>query len=154
MTLLNFSFMFGGIKLQVYSKTYQNLLCRTKSYLKIRDIAQKFDIMSTSHHLETNPIEQCVASASDFATQSRGQCETRIFEITEAYFIVVSEILLVATLSRRRLSCENLLATFSIPKSRCIELYMAVNYLFSPKPSITQSKINHNSFTSKDSLCS
>ena len=111
MTLLNFSFMFGGIKLQVYSKTYQNLLCRTKSYLKIRDIAQKFDIMSTSHHLETNPIEQCVASASDFATQSRGQCERRIFEITEAYFIVVSEILLVATLSRRRLSCENLLFT-------------------------------------------
>ena len=97
--------------MQVYSKTYQNLLCRTKSYLKIRDIAQKFDIMSTSHHLETNPIEQCVASASDFATQSRGQCETRIFEISEEQMVSVRKILLVATLSRRRLSRERLLFT-------------------------------------------
>ncbi len=67
MTLLNYSFMFGGIKLQVCSKTYQNLLCRTKPYLKRRDMAQKFDIMLTSYHSENNPIEQCAASASDFA---------------------------------------------------------------------------------------
>ena len=141
MTLLNFSFMFGGIKLQVCSKTYQNVLCCTKPYLKRRDIAQKFDIMLTKLYLETNPIEQCEASASDFATQPRGQCETRIFEILEGLFVSVREILHVATLSRRRLSRENLLATFSIPKSRCIDLHMAVNYLFPPKTTQNQPNI-------------
>ena len=40
-----------------------------------------------------------------------------------------------ATLSLRRLSGENLLCTFSIPKSGGIGLRMAVNYLFPLKSS-------------------
>ena len=73
-------------------------------------MAQTRDYVNQSV-FRNQPIEQCEASASDFATQPRGQCETRVFEITEAYWVLVGEILHVATLSRRRLSRERLLFT-------------------------------------------
>ena len=92
--------------------------------------------MSTNLYLDTNPIEQCGASASDFATQFQGQCKTRIFEIAEAMFASVREILLVAALSLRRLSGENLLSTFSIPKSGCTKSH------FEENNGLAQSKIN------------
>ena len=43
-----------------------------------------------------------------------------------------------AALSLRRLSGENLLCTFSIPKSGGIGVHMEVNYSFSPKISNNQ----------------
>ena len=79
-------------------------------------MAQKLGIMSTNSRAETNPIEQCKASASDFASQFQGQCKTRIFELSEAQFVVVGEILRVAALSLRRLSGENLLRLFRFRK--------------------------------------
>ena len=115
MTFTNISFMFGRIKLQVRSKTYQNVPYRTKLHSQRRDTAEN-NIMSTMLHLETSPIEQCEASASDFASQLQGQCKTRIFELSEAQFVVVGEILLVAALSLRRLSGENLLRLFRFRK--------------------------------------
>ena len=39
----------------------------TGLHSKRRDMAQKFDITLTKPYLDTSPIEQCAASASDFA---------------------------------------------------------------------------------------
>ena len=67
----------------------------------------------------------------------RSICERR-FKISEVRESFTDDSLMCgeeATLSRRRLSGENLLCTFSIPKSGGIGLRMAVNYLFPLKSS-------------------
>ena len=86
-------------------------------------------------------IEQCEASASeDSKLRKRGK------SFTDDSMLCGEE----ATLSRRRLSRENLLftlfraPTLSIPKSGCIDLQMAVNNPFPPK--ISNNQPNKNVF--------
>ena len=81
-------------------------------------MAQTRDYVNQSV-FRNQPIEQCEASASDFATQFCGQRKTRIFEPSEGKMGFVGRNPPVATLSQRRLSRERFILVgglFSVEK--------------------------------------
>ena len=98
---------------------------------------------STGHtFLPGLPIGKKLGSNSTFMYR-KTLC--KVVEQCTEYIFVLSFIRLALF---RQLNIKLKSATFSIPKSRCIELQVAVNYLFPPKP-----VKNHRLLFSQHRLC-